>query len=100
MGFLVSDKTKADAGYWAGRRVLGAIDAVVWPMVLLWALWAMPGEAGLFKPVAAAAIVWMALGRLHRAVCRNRRYWFTTWAVARVASFALVVWVAMSLTRG
>jgi hypothetical protein len=53
-----------------------------------------PVPTGVVGQVAVAVAVWCGLGRLHRALCENHRYWFTTWRWGRVALAMLVMsWV-------
>jgi len=68
MWMLVAREAPPDAPDWPGRRLLGALDALVWP--LLWVLFIShaPKPVGLIGPFVTAVAVLCALGRLHRAL--------------------------------
>ena len=42
------------------------------------------------RPFVAALALLCALGRLHRALCLNHRYRFTTWRLGRVVAALLM----------
>ena len=86
-----------DKPYWAGRRVLAALDALLWPLLLLAGLPHVPGASGVVKPVLLAAVVLMGLRRLHVAWLRNHRYRFTTWWLARVLLMLLFIGVVLKV---
>ncbi len=98
MWLVVAREAKPDVPYWPGRRLLAAVDAVVWP--LLWALVFShaPKPVGLVGPFVAAVALLCALGRLHRALWVNHRYWFTTWRWGRIAAALLLMGVVLKLT--
>lgn len=87
MFVLVQRPPRPDALHWPGRRLLGAIDAVGWPLAWVVLVHQYPETAGLVVPVTLAAAL-CACFRLCGAVFNNHRYWFTSWWVARL--FALL----------
>ena len=87
---------RPDAPYWRGRRLLGGIDAVVWPYLLVLAIRNAPAPVGLVGPVLATVMVLNAAVRLHRALWMNHRYEFTTWRLAR---FAIVLAAAGAVLK-
>lgn len=94
---LVQREPRPDAPYWPGRRLLAAIDAVIWPMA--WVVFArleMKASAQQIYLVAIVAVLFAAL-RLCAAVFENQRYRFTTWWVARLFALLLFVGVVMKL---
>ena len=58
---------------------------------------AVPGPAGLFGPMVAAVAVLAGVGRVHRALWVNHRYWFTTWRWARWAAALMVIGLILKL---
>jgi len=96
MFVLIAREPRPDAAYWPGRRLLAAIDAVVWPFAL--AVWVMraPAAAGLVRPVVVVAVLIGAL-RLATAVFANHRYRFTTWVWARLVAGLILVGAVMKL---
>ncbi|MBW8848009.1 MAG: hypothetical protein JF607_23850 [Burkholderiales bacterium] len=95
---LVVRQPRPDARYWTGRRWLAAVDALAWPIAWIAVIHALPARAGLFGSCVTAICVLAALSRLHRAVCENNRYWFTTWKWGRVAFAVWLAGVVMKLT--
>ncbi|WP_457356026.1 hypothetical protein [Roseateles sp. P5_D6] len=91
MWFVVMRPARPDAPYWTGRQCLSAIDAVVWPAAWILALAKIPAATGVFGPTMIAVCVLAAFSRLHRAICLNNRYWFTTWKWGRIV---FSVWLA------
>lgn len=87
---LIPRQSRPDAPYWLGRRLLAAVDALVWPIVCALLVLHLSGTAGLSRPVAAVSALW-AFFRLCCAVLANHRYWFTTWVFVRVVAVLLVV---------
>ena len=94
MWLVVAREPRPDAPYWPGRRVLAAVDAAVWP--LLWVLVFSHASKPVGPFVVAVALL-CALGRLHRALWVNHRYWFTTWRWGRVAAELLMIGVVLKL---
>lgn len=97
MWLLLAREPHPDAPYWPGRRVLAAVDAVAWPLLLAIAFAHMPKPVGLLGPFIAALSLLAALGRLHRAVWVNHRYRFTTWRWGRVIAALLLTGVVLKL---
>lgn len=91
MWILFARAPLPDKPYWAGRRVLAALDALVWPAFAVLLLAQVPGAPGVFKPVVSALALLMALYRLNVAWFSNHRYRFTTWWLARVLVVLLLV---------
>ena len=84
-----------DAAYWPGRRLLGVVDAIIWPALWFGAIQALPVRTGLMGTVIQAFLIMFALRRAYLAVFWNERYRFTTWRwgkalVALVALGALI----------
>ena len=98
MWLLVAREPRPDAPYWPGRRWLAALDAGLWP--LLWVLMFshLPKPVGIVGPFVAAVARLCALGRLHRALWLNHRYWFTTWRWGQKAAALMLMGVALKLS--
>lgn len=88
---------KPDIPWWPGRRLLSAIDALGWPLLWLELLTHAPAPLGLMRPVVTAAVLLCGISRMHRAVCLNHRYRFTTWWVGRIAVGLLVIGLALKV---
>jgi hypothetical protein len=97
MWLLVAREPRPDAPYWRGRRLLAAVDALLWP--LLWAVLVdhAPKPVGLMGPAVIAVAVLCALRRLHCALCVNHRYRFTTWHWGRIAAALLLTGLLLKL---
>lgn len=98
MWLLVAREPRPDARYWSGRRWFAAIDAVAWPLVAVLLVYLAPKPVGIVGPMVVALAVLCALGRLHRAIWINHRYWFTTWRWGRIAVALMVVGWVLKLT--
>ena len=98
MWLLVAREPRPDAPDWPGRRLLAAVDAVLWPVLWVLLILQAPQPVGLIGPFVTALAVLLGLGRLHRAVWANHRYWFTTWRWGKVAAAMLLVGVVMKLS--
>lgn len=97
MWILFARAPRPDAIVWPGRRLLAAIDAIVWPAAVVWALLSVPGASGVAGPVLGAIAVLAAFPRLRRALWSNQRYRFTTWWVFRLLVVLLAIGFAMKL---
>jgi hypothetical protein len=97
MWLVVVRQPKPDAPYWTGRQLLAAVDAVAWPILWVVVINQAPAPVGVVGPFATAVAVLCGLGRLHRALCVNRRYWFTTWRWGRIAAAFFVVGMVMKM---
>ena len=86
-----------DAAYWPGRRTLGALDAVAWPLIALVLLSQVPGQARLVAPIACVICGVNALARLRTAIWENHRYRFATWRASRVVLVLLLIAVALKV---
>ncbi len=97
MLLLIVREPRPDADYWPGRRLLAAVDAVMWPLLWIAFLRQLPAESGALGPLGMAVAVLCCLGRLHRALWVNERYWFTTWRWGRVMAAPLLVGAVLKL---
>ena len=98
MWLLVARKPLPDAPEWPGRRLLAAVDAAVWPLMWVLLIREVPGPAGLAGPFVTALAVLLGLGRLHRALWVNHRYWFTTWRWGKVLAAMLLIGAVLKLS--
>jgi hypothetical protein len=98
MWLLVAREPRPDAPDWPGRRLLAAVDAVAWPLMWVLLIQQVPGPAGLVGPFVTALAVLLGLGRLHRALWVNHRYWFTTWRWGKVLGAMLLIGAVMKLS--
>lgn len=98
MWLLVAREPRPDARYWSGRRWFAAMDAVVWPLVVVLLVQLAPKPVGIVGPMVLALAVLCALGRLHRAIWINHRYWFTTLRWGRMVLALMVVGWVLKLT--
>jgi hypothetical protein len=78
--------------------MLAALDAVVWPLLWVLLIQHAPEPVGLVGPSATAMAVLLGLGRLHRAIWVNRRYWFTTWRWGKVMAAMLLIGAVLKVT--
>jgi len=62
---------------------LAALDALLWPAVLLALLLRVAARPGIVGAVGLVMLSGWALRRLHRALARNERYQFTSWVWGR-----------------
>jgi hypothetical protein len=97
MWFIVYRQPRPDAGYWSGRRWLAAVDAVAWPLGWVLVVRHVPAPVGVVGPVVTAVALVLALERLHRAVCVNHRYWFTTWRWGKVVAAIWLTGIVIKL---
>jgi hypothetical protein len=97
MWLVVAREPKPDAPYWPGRRFFSAVDAAVWPLLWVLVFSHVPKPVGLIGPFVAAVALLCALGRLHRALWVNHRYWFTTWRWGRIAAALLLMSLVLKL---
>lgn len=97
MWVFIAREPKPDAPYWTGRCLIAAIDALLWPLLWVWAIRSVPGPAGLMGPFVTAVALLCAAERLYRAVWVNHRYWFTTWRWGRIAAWLLCLGVLLKL---
>ena len=97
MWVLLARAPVPDAACWPGRRWLAALDAALWPMLLVLVLMRAVPDAGVAAPVGCGLIGLGAWRRLRIAVWNNERYGFTTAKVARVLAVLLIVGAALKL---
>lgn len=98
MWLLVAREPRPDAPDWPGRRMLAAVDAVVWPLMWVLLLRYLPDPGGLIGPFVTALAVLFGLRRVHRALWVNRRYRFTTWRWGRVLASMLLIGAVLKLS--
>ena len=91
MWLLVARAPVPDAPHWPGRNLLAAIDATLWPVGWVLLFSHAPAPVGVVGPVVSAVALLLGLGRLHRALWVNHRYWFTTWRWGRILAVLLIV---------
>ena len=97
MWLVYAREPEPDAPWWPGRRWLAAIDAVGWPLLWIELLAHAPAPLGLVRPVVTGIAVLFGIVRLHRAVCVNHRYRFTTWWMGRIVAGLLLVGFVLKL---
>ncbi len=78
MWMIFARAPHSDAPHWLGRRILAALNAVIWPALWLLLIARTPVALGIVGHVAVAWAVWSGALRLDRAVFANHRYRFTT----------------------
>jgi hypothetical protein len=98
MWLLVAREPRPDAPDWPGRRLLAAVDAIAWPLMWVLLMRNAPQPVGLIGPFVTALAVLLGLGRLHRALWVNHRYWFTTWRWGKVAAAMLLIGAVLKVT--
>ena len=98
MWLLVAREPRPDAPEWPGRRLLAAVDAIAWPLMWVLLMRHAPQPLGLIGPFVTAHAVLLGLGRLHRALWVNHRYWFTTWRWGKVAAAMLLIGAVLKVT--
>ena len=98
MWLLVAREPRPDAPDWPGRRMLAAVDAVVWPLLGALLILHAPEPVGLVGPFVTAMAVLLGLRRLHRALWVNQRYWFTTWRWGKVMVAMLLIGAVLKVT--
>lgn len=97
MWLILVREPRADAADWPGRHLLAALDAVVWPLLWVVLVRQVPGPTGIVGLFVTALAVLLGLGRLHRALWVNHRYWFTTWRWGKVVGALLLMGMVMKL---
>ncbi|UUX96628.1 hypothetical protein [Aquabacterium sp. J223] len=80
---LLQRQARPDAPYWPGQRLLSAIDAVAWPVLMVIALLNAPWPTEFVGSVAISLCAIAIVPRLHRAIWLNEWYAFTTWRWGR-----------------
>jgi hypothetical protein len=78
--------------------LLAAVDAIAWPLMWVLLMRQVPQPVGLIGPFVTALAVLLGLGRLHRALWVNHRYWFTTWRWGKVAAAMLLIGAVLKVT--
>lgn len=92
MWFLIARAPKPDAPQWRGRRILAALDALLWPVCWSAVALQLSPRGDIVRGAVVVVSVFAAARRLHRALWNNHRYRFTTWRLAR--------WIAVLLGLG
>ena len=82
---------------WAGRRWLAAVDALLWPTLLIAAVVLAPFETGVAGPLVVALAGLGAITRLRAAVFDNEHYRFTTVQWGRPIAALVLVGVLLKL---
>lgn len=100
MWLLIAREPRPDAPYWPGRRLLAALDALLWPALWVCVLQDLPAPAGVLGPFFTAVTVLCAIGRLRRALWLNHRYGFTTWRWARVLAVLWLMGMIIQFSAG
>ncbi len=98
MWLLIAPQPRPDALNWPGRHLLAAIDAVMWPFIWVMLVRHVPQPVGLIGPFVTVLSVLFCLGRLHRALLVNHRYWFTTWLWGKVLASMLLISAVLRLS--
>ena len=95
MWLLFARAAPPDVPYWPGRRWFAAVDAVVWPGFVGFALGQIDEAGGLLIALLKALLVLSAARRLHDALLLNHRYHFSTWrwgwTLARMLAIAALL---------
>lgn len=97
MWLLIGRSPAPDAPYWRGRRWLGVVDAVAWPVVFTLALHATSQQLGIVGPMSVAVALLVSTRRVYRALFANHRYRFTTWRWAQVAAALLTIGLVLKI---
>ena len=71
---------------------------VAWPLMWVLLIQHAPQPVGLICPFITALAALMGLGRLHRALWVNHRYWFTTWRWGKVLASMMVIGAVLKLS--
>ena len=97
MWLLVARERSPDAPEWPGRHAIAAVDAVVWPLLWMSAVWYAPTPVGVVGPFVMAVAALCLMRRLHRALRINHRYRFTTWHWGKVFGAMLLMGAFLKL---
>ena len=99
---LISREPRPEFAYWPGRRVLAALDAMVWPSAVAVIVAASPLNVGAFGAVVIVVAAYFGAQRLYRALWMNQRYRFTTWVwgkrLGALLLLGLLLKVALQVT--
>jgi hypothetical protein len=97
MWLVLARQPLPDAPYWPGRRLLALVDAAGWPAAWIALAMHLPQPTGIVGPAVIAFAVLSAVGRVHRALCLNQRYHFTTWRWGRMVLGLLLFGLLLKL---
>ena len=78
MWIFMTPRARPDASPWPGRRLFALLDAVAWPALWLALIATAPFSRGVIGWTAMGLLGVVAACRIHRAIHRNERYWFTS----------------------
>jgi hypothetical protein len=98
MWLVIARRERPFMPYWPGRRLLGAIDAVIWPLLWMVMLFRVEAQMDGVRPFLLAVIAWCAFSRFWRATFDNSDYTFTTWRWGKVLGGLLLLSWFLQLT--
>lgn len=94
MWLVIPRRERPVMPYWPGRRLLGAIDALFWPVFWVVMLWRVDAPMGGVRPLLTTVLAWCAFSRVWRATFDNSDYTFATWRWGKVLGVLLVLsWI-------
>jgi len=70
----------------------------MWPLMWVLQVRHTPQPVGLIGPFVTALAMLFGMGRLHRALWVNHRYWFTTWRWGKVLASMLLIGAVLRLS--
>ena len=97
MWMIVAHSLHPDAVVWRGRSQLAVLDALLWPLLVVWAAVTLLSASGVMLAVVLPVGVLSAARRLRCAIWLNHRYRFTTWWVLRLCTVLWAVGLAAKL---
>ncbi len=101
MWIVIPRRERPVMPYWPGRRWLGALDAVGWPVFWMVMLMRVETPMGGVRPFLLAVLAWCAFSRFWRATFDNSDYTFTTWRWGKVLGGLLLVgWILRVTAAG
>ena len=77
MWMLMARAPKPDMPVWPGRHCLAMLDAIAWPGLWAAVIATAPFGTGIVGRTTLAVVAFCGAHRLHLAMFRNERYWFT-----------------------
>jgi hypothetical protein len=94
---LIPREPRPDFALWSGRRLLAALDALVWPSAAVAVVAAVPLKVGAFGAVVIVIATHLGVRRLYRALWMNHRYRFTTWTWGKRLAELLLLGLLLKL---
>ena len=88
---------RPDAVMWPGRRLLGVLDSLVWPIAYAVLAAELLRGPVMLMGVALAVCGLSALARFRCALWRNERYRFTTWRWGKVLAALMCIGLCLQL---